>query len=139
MKNEFKNSNKYGFNNKVEISNNMYLKNKWGIETINIIPIPEEIQINPEENQENNYIITTFTKNKFRNIFILIILFKYFYYFYEIYNRICLWVLLSYFFCYNFFFFFFDSKLYLFNRDYFLCLYSKLDENIIWECKTFLG
>ena len=74
MKNEFKNSNKYGFNNKVEISNNMYLKNKWGIETINIIPIPEEIQINPEENQENNYIITTFTKNKFRNIFILIIL-----------------------------------------------------------------
>ena len=74
MKNEFKNSNKYGFNNKVEISNNMYLKNKWGIETINIIPIPEEMQINPEENQENNYIITTFTKNKFRNIFILIIL-----------------------------------------------------------------
>ena len=74
MKNEFKNSNKYGFNNKVEITNNMYLKNKWGIETINIMPIPEEIQVNNEENQENNYIITTFNKNKLRNIFLLILL-----------------------------------------------------------------
>ena len=74
MKNEFKNSNKYGFNNKVEITNNMYLKNKWGVETINIMPIPEEIQVNNEENQENNYIITTFNKNKLRNIFLLILL-----------------------------------------------------------------
>ena len=56
MKNDFKKSNKYEYNNRVEISNNLYMKNKWGIETINIISIPEEIQINNEEASENNYI-----------------------------------------------------------------------------------
>ena len=60
--------------NKVEISNNIYLKNKWGIETINIMSIPEEIQINPKEIQESNYIISALRKNKIRNIFIMILL-----------------------------------------------------------------
>ena len=74
MKNDFKKSNKYEYNNRVEISNNLYMKNKWGIETINIISIPEELQINNEETSENNYIISTFNKNKIKNIFILSLL-----------------------------------------------------------------
>ena len=76
MKNEIKNPNNFQYNKNVEISNDIYLKNKWGTETINIssISIPEEIQINPEENQDNNYIITTFTKSKIRNIFIILLL-----------------------------------------------------------------
>ena len=75
MKNEFKNSNKYGYNNKVDISNNIYLKSKWGTETINIMTIPEEIQINTEATQENNnYIINTFNKNKSINIIIMFLL-----------------------------------------------------------------
>ena len=74
MKNEFKNSSKNGNNNKVEISNNMYMKNKLEIETINIMTIPEEIQINKEDSSESNYIISTFNKNKLKNIFILILL-----------------------------------------------------------------
>ena len=74
MKNDFKKSNKYEYNNRVEISNNLYMKNKWGTETINIISIPEEVQINNDEISENNYIITAFNKNKIRNIFILFLL-----------------------------------------------------------------
>ena len=74
MKNEFKNSSNYDYNNKVEITNNMYMKKKWGIETINIISIPEEIQINNDDNNENNYIINIILKNKIRNIFVFILL-----------------------------------------------------------------
>ena len=74
MKNEFKNSSKNGNNNNVEISNNMYMKNKLEIETINIMTIPEEIQINKEDSSESDYIISTFNKNKLKNIFILILL-----------------------------------------------------------------
>lgn len=60
MKNEFKNSNKYGYNNKVEISNNIYMKNKWSSENINIMQLSDETQINNETIPSNNYIIKIF-------------------------------------------------------------------------------
>ena len=62
------------FNNKIEISNDIYLKPKWGLENINIMSITDEINIKKNEDLEINYCIKTFLENKTINIFILILL-----------------------------------------------------------------
>lgn len=64
----------FDFNNKIEIpSDNIYIKPKWGVENISIVSISDEIHINKNEDIETNYLIKTFSENKSRNIFILIL------------------------------------------------------------------
>lgn len=76
MKNESPSKNSYNleYNNKIEITNDIYIKPKWGLEKINIMSITDEIQINKNEDIEINYLIKTFFENKNKNIFILILL-----------------------------------------------------------------
>lgn len=76
MKDDKSKKNTYNptFNNKIEISNDIYMKPKWGLENINIISITDEINIKKNEDLETNYCIKTFLENKNKNIFILILL-----------------------------------------------------------------
>ena len=63
----------FDFSNKLEISNdNIYNKQKFGIENINILPIMDEIHINKNEDIDNNHLIKSFNENKLINKFILI-------------------------------------------------------------------
>ena len=76
MKDDKSNKNAYNseYNNKIEISNDIYMKPKWGLENINIMSITDEINIKKNEDLEINYCIKTFLENKNINIFILILL-----------------------------------------------------------------
>ena len=75
INNSPKKSFEYEYNNKIELpSDNMYIKPKWGIENINIVPITDEIHINKNEDIEINYLLKSFNENKYTNILFLLLL-----------------------------------------------------------------
>ena len=138
------------YNNKIEISNDIYMKPKWGLENINIMSITDEINIKKNEDLEINYCIKTFLENKNINIFILILLpliiiseefyreplFNYSLKFEKNIqnstseNAIIFFRFITVFFHSNYCIFFWNNSFYI---------YAKFNENYIWGFKTFYG
>lgn len=72
---ESKKSYNLEYNNKIELpSDNMYIQPKWGLESISIVQITDEIHINKNEDLETNYLHKVFLYNKNKNILIILLL-----------------------------------------------------------------